>query len=120
MLTLQWFRLVDCPLVVFHCSNQVANVYRTAFDECSNPDLGEPVLSRDIKLQCFRDGGQIYAKVAGGCKRTTIFSCSHDYECRKTTNDPLGIECTGDCVCDTNGINTCTCVKQLDSVSYWL
>eukprot|EP00942_MAST-04A_sp_MAST-4A-sp1_P002786 g2786.t1 len=51
----------------------------------------------------------------GECERTTDFldTCGKDSECRPVQENP----CKGKCICDTDGVNECECVVQLDEPS---
>jgi len=111
-----WRRIKEKGIYVA-VRNTVANNFRSAYEMCKEPDLTLDI-SEDIKISCFKDqtnSNLILAKVAGGCHRTTTFSCGNDFECRKdaSSDSKLGIECTGDCICKNAWPNTCTCVQQI-------
>eukprot|EP00943_MAST-04B_sp_MAST-4B-sp1_P009990 g9990.t1 len=47
-------------------------------------------------------------KGLGECERTTWGTCGKHSECRKAKENP----CRGECICDTDGANECTCVAK--------
>ena len=53
-----------------------------------------------------RTGGT-YIKATGSCERTTLLACGAASSCQ-----PSG-SCSGQCICETSGVNECLCAKRL-------
>jgi hypothetical protein len=45
----------------------------------------------------------------GNCERSTSFTCGHNEECVSAEEHP----CQGFCQCNTDGLNSCECVKEV-------
>jgi hypothetical protein len=64
--------------------------------------------SADKTVKLLKDAGASPKVAPGKCKkkRWSLSTCSKNSECVSSKSNP----CTGTCMCDTSGINLCTCL----------